>query len=288
VRDRYYQPGPRRSPTASHRSSIALERPAGWMRPKQIDVPRGQIIGRVGMKNKKGFGFIESLDGEKRIYFHSISMQPGAFDKLEEGDKVSFVMGWDQKHSKEMAEDVRIVSRVQPESQGQDWVGKLTGRICKINQKGFGFIETGEGELYFHSTCLLQVAFDDLKIGDDVAFIRGWDKIRLKEMAQMVELRHNDRSHTTEDGPEKVGPSDSRRESPDALPSSKTGNIVQLNEKGFGFIMPEGGKDRIYFHSTGMSKAGTFDELKEGAAVVYEEGWDHKKMKAMAVGVELQ
>jgi len=282
-RDRYYQPGPRRSP-------IGIERPMDWMRPKEIDIPRprGDIIGRVGMKNEKGFGFIESLNGGERIYFHSSSMKAGAFDKLVEGDKVSFVMGWDSKHSKEMAEDVRILSRGQPDNLGQDWIGKLTGRISKINQKGFGFIETGEGDLYFHSTCLQQVAFDDLKVGDDIAFIRGWDKIRSKEMAKLVELRYNNRGLKREGGPLKVELRDGLGLSTDAQPPSKTGNIVQLNNKGFGFIMPEGGKDRIYFHSTGLVKRGTFDELKEGDAVVYEEGFDRKNMKAMAVGVELQ
>lgn len=44
----------------------------------------------------------------------------------------------------------------------------------KIEEKGFGFIsregETGEKDLFFHSTQLNGVTFDELKVGDKVTF----------------------------------------------------------------------------------------------------------------------
>jgi len=280
-RDRGYSLGPRRG-------SGRLDSPVGWMRDSEMSRPRGQMLGRVGTKNEKGFGFIEALNGETRIYFHSTSMQLGAFDNLEEGDQVSFVMGWDKKNKKDMAECVRVLRKAQPDAKHQGWIGKLTGRISRLNEKGFGFIDTGEGDIYFHTSCLLKVGFDDIKTGDDVAYIRGWDKRRGKEMAEQVELRYNDRDKKSQEVSEEVASKPWKEEGADGEPTSKTGNITQLDTKGFGFIMPEGGKDRIYFHSTSMSKNGVFDELKEGDAVVYEEGWDRKRNKAMAVGVELQ
>ena len=47
-----------------------------------------------------------------------------------------------------------------------------TGTIAGLTDKGFGFIkrEGEEKDLFFHSQGLVDVAFDDLQVGDTVSF----------------------------------------------------------------------------------------------------------------------
>jgi Cold shock proteins len=48
------------------------------------------------------------------------------------------------------------------------------GTIKKITDKGFGFIDTGKGaDLFFHSSNLEGVRFDDLQEGQRVSFNEG-------------------------------------------------------------------------------------------------------------------
>lgn len=48
------------------------------------------------------------------------------------------------------------------------------GIIKKIvSDKGFGFIETGNQELFFHSSSVKGAAFDDLQEGQTVEFTEG-------------------------------------------------------------------------------------------------------------------
>jgi CspA family cold shock protein len=45
------------------------------------------------------------------------------------------------------------------------------GTILRKNQKGFGFIGTDSGmDIFFHATALQGVKFEDLDLGDRVAF----------------------------------------------------------------------------------------------------------------------
>jgi len=48
----------------------------------------------------------------------------------------------------------------------------MTGTIKTLTEKGFGFIsrEGEEKELFFHSNNLVDVTFDELKVGDEVTF----------------------------------------------------------------------------------------------------------------------
>lgn len=48
------------------------------------------------------------------------------------------------------------------------------GSIKKLTDKGFGFIKTGaEKDLFFHSSSLQGVSFDDLHEGQKVSFTEG-------------------------------------------------------------------------------------------------------------------
>ncbi len=50
----------------------------------------------------------------------------------------------------------------------------MKGTIKKLNEKGFGFISTGgPKDLFFHSTDLVGVTFNDLHEGDAVSFEEG-------------------------------------------------------------------------------------------------------------------
>ena len=48
------------------------------------------------------------------------------------------------------------------------------GTIKKLTDKGFGFIDSGNGEqLFFHNSDLEGVSFDDLREGQTVEFTEG-------------------------------------------------------------------------------------------------------------------
>lgn len=48
----------------------------------------------------------------------------------------------------------------------------MTGTIKTLTEKGYGFIsrEGEDKELFFHSNNLVDITFDELKVGDEVAF----------------------------------------------------------------------------------------------------------------------
>jgi len=48
------------------------------------------------------------------------------------------------------------------------------GTIKKLTDRGFGFIKTGgTKDLYFHSSSLQGVTFDQLKVGQNVSYTEG-------------------------------------------------------------------------------------------------------------------
>jgi cold shock protein len=51
------------------------------------------------------------------------------------------------------------------------------GTIKKLTDKGFGFIKTdGDKDLFFHSSALLDVSFDELQEGQKVSYTEGRGK----------------------------------------------------------------------------------------------------------------
>ncbi|MAG93488.1 MAG: cold-shock protein [Planctomycetaceae bacterium] len=44
------------------------------------------------------------------------------------------------------------------------------GTIKKLMEKGFGFIESGDGEVFFHLSAVDGVSFDELSEGQTVEF----------------------------------------------------------------------------------------------------------------------
>jgi CspA family cold shock protein len=64
-----------------------------------------------------------------------------------------------------------------------------------------------------------------------------------------------------------------------------TGKIKMWNEeKGFGFIKPDGGDADVFFHVTALREG---DEIARDKAVSFEVGVDPKSGKTRAVSVDL-
>ncbi len=56
------------------------------------------------------------------------------------------------------------------------WKGGRTmpqGTIKKVTDRGFGFIDTGKGDLFFHVSTLQGIAFESLKPGMKVEYEEG-------------------------------------------------------------------------------------------------------------------
>ena len=47
------------------------------------------------------------------------------------------------------------------------------GKIKKLTEKGFGFIETDSGDLFFHMSALQDVRYEDLQEGQTVEYEAG-------------------------------------------------------------------------------------------------------------------
>jgi cold shock protein len=63
------------------------------------------------------------------------------------------------------------------------------------------------------------------------------------------------------------------------------GKIKMYNDdKGFGFIKPDGGDSDVFFHVTALRED---DEITVSAAVTFEIGVDAKSGKTKAVNVDL-
>jgi CspA family cold shock protein len=51
------------------------------------------------------------------------------------------------------------------------------GTIKKLTDKGFGFINTGgDKDLFFHSSALQGVSFEELRVGQKVSYTEGQGK----------------------------------------------------------------------------------------------------------------
>ena len=64
-----------------------------------------------------------------------------------------------------------------------------------------------------------------------------------------------------------------------------TGKVKMFNdERGFGFIAPDGGGEDVFFHVSDLREG---EEITKGAAVKFEIGKDERSGKTRAVNVDL-
>ena len=47
------------------------------------------------------------------------------------------------------------------------------GTIKKLTDKGFGFIDTGSGDLFFHASGLVDIGYEALEVGQTVEYDEG-------------------------------------------------------------------------------------------------------------------
>jgi len=59
--------------------------------------------------------------------------------------------------------------------------------VIKVLLEGFGFIKTEGGDVFFHANNLVDVNFDDLKVGDTLSYELGEGR-NGKEQAVNVQL----------------------------------------------------------------------------------------------------
>jgi len=64
----------------------------------------------------------------------------------------------------------------------------------------------------------------------------------------------------------------------------KFGRVRRIYDKGYGFIDADG--KSMFFHASGMTSQGGFDELREGDEVEFEVGWDDRSGKDRAENVQ--
>jgi cold shock protein len=67
----------------------------------------------------------------------------------------------------------RLFSWVRRERLSRMWCLMSEGTIKKIMDKGFGFIDTGRGEIFFHSSNVDGGKFNELQEGQKVSFTEG-------------------------------------------------------------------------------------------------------------------
>lgn len=66
------------------------------------------------------------------------------------------------------------ISIVEAAIRNEDYSEMTEGSIKRLTDKGFGFIRTPDGsDLFFHSTALQGVTFEELRIGQRVEFTQG-------------------------------------------------------------------------------------------------------------------
>ena len=71
---------------------------------------------------------------------------------------------------------------------------------------------------------------------------------------------------------------------PNGPTPARFGEKMFNEEKGFGFIAPDGGGDDVFFHVSALREG---DDVTKGKAVKFEVGKDEKSGKTKAIGVDL-
>lgn len=78
----------------------------------------------------------------------------------------------------------RLIKELEQEQIDEPNCKELEGIIVKlVPTKGFGFIRTNEGDLYFHASGVIEEAFEDLRVGMRVECIKYRDPTKSGERA---------------------------------------------------------------------------------------------------------
>jgi len=82
--------------------------------------------------------------------------------------------------------DMRDRSRSNGRYSGGDTGGVKVGKVRRLNEKGFGFIDYDTKSIFFHASGMKQGSFDDLREGDEVEFEAVSDDRSGKDRAENI------------------------------------------------------------------------------------------------------
>jgi len=118
--------------------------------PSSEELPEGRVTGIVLRWNPKGFGFIQCDQDGEETFVHASAIQDAT--ALTVGAKVQFDLTTDPQ-GKRRAEKVTGGSGSNP-ANGQ--AGRMTGKIVRWNERGFGFIQCDQDgeETFVHASAV--------------------------------------------------------------------------------------------------------------------------------------
>lgn len=157
-----------------------------------------------------------------------------------------------------------------------------TGVVKSWNdEKGFGFIipDAGGDDIFVHRSSLSDGGM--LVQGNPVQFEVTWNAQKGKSQASRV-------TGATPQGGKGFGKGDKGMSGGGqgglaGPPVQQNGTVkVWFEEKGFGFLTPDGGGDDCYVHRTALTDGQT---LMQGSAVTYTAQWNVQKNKYTATSV---
>lgn len=154
---------------------------------------------------------------------------------------------------------------------------------ARWNAKGFGFIEPDDGGavLFCHSREILDGKC--LLPGSPVEFVRMWDDRRGKEEASEVTGGAPEEAHVFDSSRRGWAGTfdDEDREMDDAPPAGarESGVVDRWQERGFGFIRPDGGGPDVFCHAREIQDG---DSLSPGNRVEFVRVWDRRRNKEEA------
>mmetsp|Transcript_19737 Transcript_19737/g.64579 ORF Transcript_19737/g.64579 Transcript_19737/m.64579 type:complete len:466 (-) Transcript_19737:210-1607(-) len=153
-------------------------------------------------------------------------------------------------------------------------------------ERGFGFIVPDDGgeDIFAHGNALTDG--NALREGARVCFRKSYDPVKNKAAAEEVTGAYIDpmRAPPRGMGPVPPGMGGAPRGPPLGEPAPPPGKMMgtakRFNmEKGFGFIIPDGGGDDIFVHAMNITDG---NALREGARICFKTGVDERKNKARA------
>lgn len=186
-----------------------------------------------------------------------------------------------------LAAPMQPAARGPPPGEPPPPAGKMMGTAKRFDmERGFGFIVPDDGgeDIFAHGNALTDG--NALREGARVCFRKTYDPVKNKAAAEEVTGAYIDpmRAPPRGMGPVPPGMGGAPRGPPLGEPAPPPGKMMgtakRFNmEKGFGFIIPDGGGDDIFVHAMNITDG---NALREGARICFKTGVDERKNKARA------
>jgi cold shock CspA family protein len=109
----------------------------------------------------------------------------GGRDDYQRGGRDNFR---DDYRQSDRRSDMRDRGRSNERYSGGDTGGVKVGKVRRLNEKGFGFIDYDTKSIFFHASGMKQGTFDDLREGDEVEFEAVSDDRTGKDRAENIRM----------------------------------------------------------------------------------------------------